>query len=126
MFGSFPREWRYQGLIDGGDILKIRNVIFVSAYVLIFTLITHLSLQAIMGSTTQLTFPNFQFIITLIFMIAISIVFGLAVKKFINKTANGNKSLETNLKMTFVIGTVISSVLLFSEERMLRDIPHMV
>lgn len=65
-----------------------------------------------MGSTTQPTFPNFQFIITLNLMIAISIIFGLSVKKFINKTANGNKSLETHLKMTFIIGTVSSLVLL--------------
>jgi high-affinity Fe2+/Pb2+ permease len=66
----------------------------------------------LMDSTMQLSFPNFQFIMTFILMIATSLVIGLFVRRFINKTANGNKVLKTNLIMLFVIGTVFSLVVL--------------
>ncbi|MEH7013685.1 hypothetical protein V7087_23235 [Neobacillus niacini] len=92
--------------------MRKSDIISVIAYVVIFILINYLFQQTLMDSTMQLTFPNFQFIMTFILMIATSLIIGLFVKRFINKTANGNKVLKTNLIMLFVIGTVISLVFL--------------
>ncbi len=55
-------------------------------------------------------FPNSKFIETLIIMIAISWTIGILVKKYIKKSANGNKKIETNLKTLFLYGTVSASV----------------
>jgi K+-sensing histidine kinase KdpD len=92
--------------------LSKSNFISLIAYVVIFIIITNVFLQTLTESVTQLTFPNFQFIITFILMIATSLVIGLLVQRFINKTTNENKVLKTNLIILFVIGTVISLLLL--------------
>jgi hypothetical protein len=59
------------------------------------------------------SFPNFQFILTFILMIAISWILGLSVKRYIDKNANRNRKIETNLKIFFVSGTVIALICLF-------------
>jgi hypothetical protein len=96
----------------GGDVLRKRNFIYVISYVVIFTLLNYLLISTLMDSTMQFTFPNSQFIMIFILMITSSLVIGLSVKSFINKTANGNKVLRTHLTMLFVIGTVISIMFL--------------
>ncbi|OIK17175.1 hypothetical protein BIV60_00330 [Bacillus sp. MUM 116] len=92
--------------------MRKRNFIYVISYVVIFALLNYLFISTLMDSTMQFTFPNSQFIMIFILMITSSLVIGLLVKSFINKTANGNKVLRTNLTMLFVIGTVISIMFL--------------
>ncbi len=79
-------------------------------YTLGLVLLGWFSLQSLIYSVMNPSFPSIQFILTIFLMISLSWVIGLSVKKYINKSANGNKRLELKLKMNFVSCSVIAFV----------------
>lgn len=89
-----------------------RSYVVIIAYILALVLLGYFSLKSLIYSVMNPPFPSIQFILSLILMIAFSWVIGLSVKKYINKSANGNKKFESNLKVLFVAGTVIASICL--------------
>ena len=89
-----------------------RSYVVITAYILGFVLLGYFSLKSLIYSVMNTPFPSIQFILTSILMIVWSWVIGLLVKKYINKSANGNKKFESNLKVLFLAGTVIASIFL--------------
>jgi hypothetical protein len=106
------KYWVYISL-NSRRILVGRNYVSVIVYIFVLILVGYLSIQSLIYSVMKPSFPNFQFILTFILMIAISWIVGLSVKRYIDKTANRNRKIETNLKMFFVSGTVIALICLF-------------
>lgn len=59
-------------------------------YTLGLVLLGWFSLQSLIYSVMNPSFPSIQLILTIFLMISLSWVIGLSVKKYINKSANGN------------------------------------
>ncbi|HHY72157.1 MAG TPA: hypothetical protein GX497_02800 [Bacillus bacterium] len=88
-----------------------RSYVAIITYTLALVLLGYFSLKSLIYSVMNPSFPNIQFILTIILMIVFSWVIGISVKKYIKKYANGNEKVESNLRVFFVAGTVIASIL---------------
>ncbi|WP_374723296.1 hypothetical protein [Calidifontibacillus erzurumensis] len=87
-------------------IKKVYPTLF--AYLLALIIIFYFSVNSLIDSAMKTTFPNLQFISSLIIMKVLIWVVGISVKKYISKIANGNKKIELQLKVSFILGSVIA------------------
>lgn len=86
--------------------------IYVMGYVLAVVLLGRSLILSMIYSTMETSFPNSQFILSLIIVIVLSWIVGLTVRGYINKTARGDKKIESNLKSLFFNGTILATVCL--------------
>ncbi|WP_096200047.1 hypothetical protein [Bacillus sp. FJAT-45350] len=90
-----------------------KRYIRVFSYILFLMIIIYFSIQSLIHSAMKPSFLNLQLILTIIVMFVLTWIVGKSLREYIRKTADGNKKIESNLKVSFVLGSLIATLCLY-------------